>query len=213
MKKRKPPKKRIGKKPSSPPENKEPEKPVHGNTYVPTKADFETVYRCACDGLSINDTAKALHIDWHTYHKNLSLFSEHIKKGHEEHRNNLLLEMPAVVNTLKKIIYGYDYEEKKTSQKGKVIDGVLYNGTIEKTITTKHVPPVPAAIFFMLCNKGRDEWTNPMKLEPDKSGIENRGKILNFIDKMAEEKPDEETKEKCNSTPNSKIPTGEPTAV
>lgn len=153
-----------------------------GTRYIPSKADKEYVYDCACQGISQAKMCEGLKIDWKTFHKNLPAFSDELKKGDTEFKKNVERQVPQVVNVLLKRCLGYEVEEVTKKQDGEVVDGQLKEGKITITRTTKHIQPNEAAIFFFLCNKAKLDWVNPMKL--DEQGEDNRGQIMEWIEEL-----------------------------
>lgn len=164
-----------------------------GKKYVPSKADIQYVYECCCQGISQSQILDGLKIDWHTYQKNLPVFSDAIKKGKEQFDLHLERQVPQVVNALLRKCLGYEVEETSQKRDGKVVNGQLFEGDITITKTTKHIQPNEAAIFFFLCNRDKMQWINPMRI--DDPTTDNKGEIMKFIDSL---KKEPETKKKKN---------------
>jgi hypothetical protein len=92
--------------------------------------------------------------------------------------------VPEVVNSLKRRCLGYEYEEVSTKQKGKVVNGQLINGDVEKTITKKFIPASDVAIIFFLCNRDPNHWKNSYRLDHSNDGkpFKTERPILQVID-------------------------------
>jgi hypothetical protein len=157
-----------------------------GTKYTPSKSDKEYVFECACQGISQAKMCEGLKIDWKTFHKNLPAFSDALKKGEIEFNKHVERQVPQVVNTLLKRCMGYEVEEVTRKQDGEVINGQLRDGKITITKVTKHIQPSDAAIFFYLCNRSKQNWINPMKLEEELP--DDRGKILDWIEELKKPK-------------------------
>jgi hypothetical protein len=135
--------------------------------YKVTKAIKTRVYELARKGLNEEEISKGLRIAYTTFKKHKCQFAPDIKKGREE---GDLLNLPIAESALFKRVTGFEYEEVQTKQKGKVVNGKLIDGTIEKTTTKKVVPPDPASAFFYLSNRNKTRWINSMKIEPPPPG-------------------------------------------
>jgi hypothetical protein len=155
-----------------------------GQKYIPSESDIEAVYDLACQGASTKDICEHLQIDYKTYITNLPIFSKVLKKGKRLFDKHLDRIVPEVVNSLKKKCLGYDYEEIQTKQKGKVVNGQLINGDIEKTVTKKHVPASDVAIIFFLSNRDKDKWKNSHQIDHlnDGKAFKTQRPIINVID-------------------------------
>ena len=106
-----------------------------GVKYIPSKKDKIDVYNLACQGATDKLICETLNIDRGTFKRNLHLFSRYLKRGQRIYNLHLYRELPDVVSALLRRCTGYEYEEVSTKQKGKVVNGVLLNGDIERTVT------------------------------------------------------------------------------
>jgi hypothetical protein len=136
-----------------------------GRKYKPTKKDLQDVFEMACQGASDKAIYEHLDIDHMTFYKNLRIFSTIIKRGKKVFDKHLDRAVPEVVNSLKRRCLGYEYDEVSTKQKGKVVNGVLVNGDVERTVTKKFIPASDVAIIFFLCNRDPNHWKNSYRLE------------------------------------------------
>jgi hypothetical protein len=101
--------------------------------------------------------------------------------------------LPDVVSALLRRCTGYEYEEVSTKQKGKVVNGVLLNGDIERTVTKKFIPPSDVALIFFLCNRDKINWQNTYKFDHSNDGkpFKTERPVFQVIDTK--------TKELCES--------------
>lgn len=160
---------------------------LRGQKYIPLPEDCEYVFDCACQGISVMEIIKGLEIDFKTWQKNLPTFSKHLKKGRKQFQKHLERRIPEVESSLIKRALGYEYEETSKKQHGKVIDGVLKNGTVEVTTTKKHVPANPAAIFFFLTNLLKDKYKHAQHIDHTTAGDKIRRDVDQFSDEQLAE--------------------------
>ena len=155
-----------------------------GKKWRPKKADFEYVYDCACQGISVSQIIAGLSVDYKTFQKNLPFFSKALKSGKKHFDKHLDRVVPEVVNALIKKCTGYEYEEVSTKQKGKVVNGVLKDGDIERTVTKKWFPASDVAIIFFVTNRDKFNWQNSYNLNHTNDGkaFKNERWICQVVD-------------------------------
>jgi hypothetical protein len=142
-----------------------------GKKYEPSPADCEYVFDCSSQGITVMKIIGGLDIDFKTWQKNLPTFSKHLKRGRKQYEKHLERRVPEVEDSLVKRAVGYEYEETSKKQHGKVVNGVLQNGTVEITTTKKHVPANPAAVFFFLTNHCKEKYKHAQFIDHTTGGV------------------------------------------
>jgi len=120
---------------------------------------------CSLSGISIET--------YYTWLENKPEFLEAVTHAREEFDELIVKEAK---NSLRKLVSGYEIEEKKT---------VYMNHTIkdpdtgkekqvpkikEQTTTVKHIQPNPGSVEFVLTNKKSDEYKNRQTTELNREG-------------------------------------------
>jgi len=116
------------------------------------KKDSYTIAEiCSLSGIS-----DSTYYEWQASH---SEFSENIQKARQEFDEILVKEAK---KSLRKLITGYDIEEKKTV----FTEGKDGKPKVKEQVTTKkHFQPNVAATIFALTNKASDEYKNRQNTE------------------------------------------------
>lgn len=103
-------------------------------------------------------TLSGIHVDtYYDWKKNKPEFSEAIEKARAEHDEILVKEAK---NSLRKLVQGYDVEERKTVYVENQKDNQGKPKIKEQTVTKKHYQPSVPAVIFALTNKAPEEYKN-----------------------------------------------------
>jgi hypothetical protein len=160
------------------------------SAFTPTPKHKARVQDLARKGLNEAEIAKSLKIAYSTFCKYKRYFLVAIKKGREEGDE---INIPLVENALLKSARGFKFVETKEEYAvANSITGEPFLKPIllNRTKTTKFIPPNPASTIFYLTNRKKDRWTNPMKIEPVKGDEDKKIPMVSHIPKI--EKPTNE---------------------